>query len=74
MIKTETKTLQLQFADTQGTKISYAVKNPKDGLEKAAIDAAAKTIIDSKVFATKNGDLAELKAGTIVTHTVETID
>jgi hypothetical protein len=74
MIKTETKTLQLQFADTQGTKISYAVKNPKDGLDKAAIDAAAKTIIDSKLFATKNGDLAELKAGNIVTHTVETMD
>jgi hypothetical protein len=73
MLKSEVKTLQLQFADAEGTKITYAVKSPKDGLDKAAIDAAAKTIIDSKVFATKNGDIAELKSGNIVTHRVESV-
>ena len=73
MIKSEVKTLQLQFIDPAGTKVTYALTKPKDDLDKAAIDAAAKSIIDAKAFATKNGDLASLEEGRVVTHKVEIV-
>ena len=38
MIKSEVKTLQLQFIDPAGTKVTYALTKPKDDLDKAAID------------------------------------
>lgn len=74
MITTKTTTLQLELVDPAGTAVTYALKDPKDGLEKAAVEAAAKSIIDTKVFATKDGDLASLKESRIVTRQVESID
>ncbi|MCH4166772.1 MAG: DUF2922 domain-containing protein [Megasphaera sp.] len=74
MITTKTTTLQLEFVDPAGAAVTYALKDPKAGLDKAAVDAAAKIIIDNKVFATKGGDLASLKESRIVTRQVESID
>lgn len=74
MLKSEVKTLQLQFTDPTGSAVTYAMKNPKDELDKAAIDAASKAIIDSKLFATKNGDLAALKESRVVTHKIEVVE
>ena len=74
MIKSEVKTLQLTFVDAKGTKVTYAMKNPKEDLSKTAIDAAAKAVIDSKAFATKDGDLVALKEGRVVTHKVESVE
>ena len=74
MIKTETRTLQLQFADATGGKVTYAVKNPSQDLNKAAVEAAAKTVIDSKVFETENGFIDTLKESRVVTHTVDVLE
>ena len=74
MITTKTTTLQLEFVDGAGKSVNYALKDPKDSLDKAIVDAAAKTIIDAKIFATEGGDLASLKESRIVTRQVESID
>lgn len=74
MITTKTTTLQLTFADPVGTAVTYALKDPKDGIDKVAVDAAAQCIIDNNVFATKDGDLASLKDSRIVTRQVESLD
>jgi hypothetical protein len=74
MITTKTTTLQLAFVDPVGASVTYSLKDPKANLDKAAVDAAAKIIIDNKVFATAGGDLAALKESRIVTRQVESID
>ena len=51
-IKSETKTLQLTFVDGANKNVSYSVSNPKAGLKKETVDAAAKAIVDAKIFAT----------------------
>ena len=68
MAVTKTRTLQLEFLDGGGNSVVYSLKDPKEGLE------AARTIVEKKVFATADGDLASLKQGQIVTRSVETID
>ena len=70
MAVTKTRTLQLEFLDGGGNSVVYSLKDPKEGLDKAA----ARTIVEKKVFATADGDLASLKQGQIVTRSVETID
>ena len=74
MAITETKTLQLEFADAGGESVTYSFKDPKAGLDKAKVDAAAQAIIDQHVFATEYGDLQVLKESKIITRTVETIE
>lgn len=74
MIQTQTKTLQLEFADAAGKSVVYSFKNPKDGLDKKTVDTAAGVIVDQKIFATPGGDLASLKSSRIVTRQVETIE
>ena len=54
--------------------MAVSLKDPKEGLDKATVEAAARTIVEKKVFATADGDLASLKQGQIVTRSVETID
>lgn len=74
MIQTKTKTLQLEFADAAGNSVIYSLKDPKDGLDKGTVDAAVSIILEKKIFATADGDLASLKDSRIVTRQVETID
>ena len=74
MIKTSTKTLQLQFTDEAGGNVTYGIKNPAAALTKEAVEAAAKTVIDNQVFATEKGFIAALKEGRIVTHTVDVLE
>ena len=75
MITSATKTLQLAFTDTLGKSRTFSLKDPKDGLDKATVDAAANTIIEKNIFKTEdNGDLQALKECRIVTRQVETID
>lgn len=74
MAVTKTRTLQLEFIDGGGNSVVYSLKDPKEGLDKATVEAAAQTIIEKKVFAMADGDLASLKQGQIVTRSVETID
>lgn len=74
-IKSETKTLQLTFVDGANKNVSYSVSTPKADLKKETVDAAAKTIIDAKIFATTDGgNLAALKSSQIVTRKVETLE
>jgi hypothetical protein len=74
-IKSETKTLQLTFVDGANKNVSYSISTPKAGLKKETVDAAAKTIIDAKIFATTDGgNLAALKSSQIVTRKVETLE
>lgn len=74
-IKSETKTLQLTFVDGANKNVSYSISTPKTGLKKETVDAAAKTIIDAKIFATTDGgNLAALKSSQIVTRKVETLE
>ena len=73
--KSETKTLQLTFVDGANKNVSYSVSNPKAGLKKETVDAAAKAIVDAKIFATTDGgNLTALKASQIVTRKVETLE
>jgi hypothetical protein len=74
-IKSETKTLQLTFVDGANKNVSYSVSNPKAGLKKETVDAAAKAIVDAKIFATTDGgNLTALKSSQIVTRKVETLE
>jgi len=74
MVKSEVRTLQMQFLDAGGAKVLYAMKNPKSSLTKAEIAAAAKVVIDNQAFESKNGLLASLDESRIVTRKVEVLE
>lgn len=74
MALTETKTLQLEFIDAGGKTFTFSLKNPKDGLDKAAVDAAATVIVEKNIFAREEKDIVAFNEARIVQRTVETIE
>lgn len=58
-METNRKQLELIFKTADGNQTTVVVLDPKDGLTAAEAAAAAKTIIETNIFKTKNGDLKE---------------
>lgn len=73
-ITSATKTLQLAFTDAGGKSYTFSLKNPKDGLTKATVDAAALVIVGKNVFAKDGKDIVAFNEARLVERTVETID
>ena len=65
MADTNTKTLEMVFATQGGKEATVAVKDPKDGLTLAAVQAVMATIIAKNVFSTTSGDLVAAKEAQI---------
>jgi hypothetical protein len=65
MADTNTKTLEMIFA-TEGTKeVTVVVKEPKDGLTLAEVQAVMNIIIAKNVFSSTSGDLVAAKEAQI---------
>ena len=65
MADTNTKTLEMIFATGSGKEVTVAVKDPKDGLTLAEVQAVMATIIAKNVFSSTSGDLVTAKEAQI---------
>ncbi|TWH49565.1 DUF2922 domain-containing protein [Sporomusa sp. KB1] len=65
MADTNTKTLEMIFATESGKEVTVAVKDPKDGLTLAEVQAVMNTIIAKNVFSSTGGDLMSVKEAQI---------
>ena len=65
MADTNTKTLEMLFATASGKEVTVAVKEPKDGLTLAEVQAVMATIIAKNVFSSSSGDLVTAKEAQI---------
>ncbi|TCL38818.1 DUF2922 family protein [Anaerospora hongkongensis] len=57
MADTLTRTLEMVFQNQVGKSVTVSVKEPKDGLTLAEVQAVMDTIIAKNIFATTGGDL-----------------
>ena len=65
MADTNTKTLEMIFATESGKEVTVAVKDPKDGLTLAEVQAVMNTIIARNIFSSTSGDLVTAKEAQI---------
>ncbi|HML35198.1 DUF2922 domain-containing protein [Sporomusa sphaeroides] len=65
MADTNTKTLEMIFTTGGGKEVTVAVRDPKDGLTLAAVQAVMATIIAKNVFSSTSGDLVTAKEAQI---------
>jgi len=54
---TNTKSLEMVFKSEGGKSVTVAVKDPKDGLTLAAVQAVMDVIIAKNIFSSTSGDL-----------------
>lgn len=57
MADTNTKSLEMVFKSEGGKSVTVAVKDPKDGLTLAAVQAVMDVIIAKNIFSSTSGDL-----------------
>ncbi len=65
MADTNTRTLEMIFATSGGKEVTVAVKEPRDGLTLAEVQAVMTTIIDKNVFSSNSGELVTAKEAQI---------
>lgn len=65
MADTNTKTLEMVFTTAGAKEVTVVVKDPKDGLTLAAVQAVMATIIAKNVFSSTSGDLVTAKEAQI---------
>ena len=65
MADTNTKTLEMIFVTSGGKEVTVAVKDPKDGLTLADVQAVMAAIIAKNVFSSTSGDLVTAKEAQI---------
>ena len=65
------KVLELVFKDAKGKTKSFNINDPRDNVTKAEAETAMQNIIAANVFATTNGDLAEISESRVRTTVVE---
>lgn len=65
MADTNTRTLEMIFTAANGKEVTVAVKEPKEGLTLAEVQAVMNTIIARNVFTSTGGDLTGIKEAQI---------
>lgn len=65
MADTSTRTLEMVFVTEGNKEVTVAVKDPKDSLTLAEVQAVMDTIIAKNVFSSKTGDLVSVKEAQI---------
>jgi len=65
MADTSTRTLEMVFVTEGYKEVTVAVKDPKDSLTLAEVQAVMDTIIAKNVFSSKTGDLVSVKEAQI---------
>lgn len=65
MADTNTKTLEMVFKTDGGKTLTVAVRDPKDGLTLAAVQAVMETIIAKNIFTSTSGDLMAVQEAQI---------
>lgn len=65
MADTNTKTLEMVFKTQGGKSVTVAVKDPKDGLLLAEVQAVMNTIIAKNIFSSTSGDLVGIQEAQI---------
>ncbi|NCC85388.1 MAG: DUF2922 domain-containing protein [Clostridia bacterium] len=65
------KVLELVFKDIAGKTKTFNINDPRDNVTKAEAETAMQNIIAANVFATTNGDLAEISESRVRTTVVE---
>lgn len=68
------KKLELLFENEEGKTVTYALDEPVDPSDEAAINAAMDEIIAQDVFQTSGGDIVKKKGARIVERTVTEIE
>lgn len=61
MADTNTKTLEMVFINEGAKEVTVVVKDPKEGLTLAEVQAVMNTLIAKNVFSTTGGDLVSVK-------------
>jgi hypothetical protein len=65
MADTNTKTLEMIFINEGAKEVTVVVKDPKEGLTLAEVQAVMATIIAKNVFSSTTGDLVSAKEAQI---------
>ncbi len=65
MADTNTKTLEMVFKTGGGKSLTVAVRDPKDGLTLAEVQAVMATIIAKNIFTSTSGDLVAVQEAQI---------
>ena len=65
MADTNTKTLEMIFINEGAKEVTVVVKDPKDSLTLAEVQAVMMTIIAKNVFSSTTGDLVSAKEAQI---------
>lgn len=65
------KTLQLEFGNAAGKKVTVAVEEPRENLTVAEVEAAMQQIITSQVFLIDTNPVTEAVSAQIVDRNVQ---
>ncbi|CVK21880.1 DUF2922 domain-containing protein [Sporomusa sphaeroides] len=65
MADTNTRTLEMVFTTAAGKEVTVAVKDPKEGLTLAEVQAVMESIIARNIFVSTSGDLVSVKEAQI---------
>lgn len=65
MADTNTKTLEMVFKTDGGQSLTVAVRDPKDGITLAEVQAVMATIIAKNIFSSTSGDLVAVQEAQI---------
>ncbi|ABB14872.1 MULTISPECIES: DUF2922 domain-containing protein [Carboxydothermus] len=64
------KVLEMIFTNQQGKNVTIRVREPKEGLTKAEVDAVMNLIVTKNIFTSNGGDLVAVKGSRIVDRIV----
>ncbi len=70
----EKSRLEMEFMDVGSKKFRISIDEPKDGVTSEEIKAAMEDIISNNIFASTEGDLAQVVGAKIVTTTVNELE
>ena len=62
--------LEMDFLDVMNKQVRISLDDPKDGLTSTQIEEAMQGIITHNIFASKEGNLVEIKGARVVRTTV----
>lgn len=68
------KTLELVFLTEGGKTVRITINDPKEDLEKPELESVMNQILQSNVFMTESGPLAQIKEARYVERSVQVIE
>lgn len=66
--------LEMDFLDEDGKRFRLGVDNPKEDLDRFAIEGAMEAIINENIFQSNGGDVVGIEAARVITTTVMEIE